>query len=185
MFPSAIIRNVDITLDPSLTLDVYVNKLSKAAFLQLCRSQTLLLCQPKRCRIISVCFYYIAHWLVMLFLLAYQHSQFLAYNTFKILLQVYYLTLNDLLIITPVLFDLHWLPVSFCIIYKIVLLIFKSRNGLAPSYLSDRIAPYVPSRSLQSSGCHFLTVPRFCPSSMGVRSFPVISIHSLNLNHNL
>ncbi len=98
MFPPAIVRNLGITLDPSLTLDVYINKLSKAAFLQLCRSPTLFLCQPKRCRIISVCFYYIAHWLVMLFLLAYQQSQFLAYNTFKILLQVYYLTLNNLLI---------------------------------------------------------------------------------------
>lgn len=37
MFPSAIVRNLGITLDPSLILDVYINKLSKAAFLQLCR----------------------------------------------------------------------------------------------------------------------------------------------------
>ncbi len=152
MFPSAIVRNLGITLDPSLTLDVYINKLSKAAFLQLCRSPTLFLCQPKRCRIISVCFYYIAHWLVMLFLLAYQQSQFLAYNTFKILLQVYcasiYYNLSlshtkQSAYITPVLFDLHWLPVSFRIIYKIVLLIFKSLNGL--SFL-----PFWPNCSLRS-----------------------------------
>ncbi len=37
IFPSATVRNVGITPDPSLTLDVYSNKLSKVAFLQLCR----------------------------------------------------------------------------------------------------------------------------------------------------
>ncbi len=184
MFPSAIVRNLGITLDPSLTLDVYINKLSKAAFLQLCRSPTLFLCQPKRCRIISVCFYYIAHWLVMLFLLAYQQSQFLAYNTFKILLQVYYLTLNNLLISHLSYLTSTGYPCHFALFIK--LFCSSLNHSMAfPSYLSDRIAPYVPSRSLQSSGCHFLTVPRFCPSSMGVRSFPVISIHSLNLNHIL
>ena len=28
--------------------------------------------------------------------------------------------------ITPVLFDLHWLPVSYRIVFKILLLVFKS-----------------------------------------------------------
>lgn len=37
IFPSATVRNLAITLDPSLTLDVYINKLSKVAFLQLRR----------------------------------------------------------------------------------------------------------------------------------------------------
>jgi len=38
--------------------------------------------------------------------------------------------------ITPILFKLHWLPVSSRSTYKILLLTFKSLNGLAPSYLS-------------------------------------------------
>ncbi len=39
--------------------------------------------------------------------------------------------------ITPILFNLHWLPVSSRIISKILLLAFKSLHGLAPTYLSD------------------------------------------------
>ncbi|KAL0152338.1 hypothetical protein M9458_052061, partial [Cirrhinus mrigala] len=37
--------------------------------------------------------------------------------------------------ITPVLQSLHWLPVPFRIQFKILLLVFKSLNGLAPEYL--------------------------------------------------
>ncbi len=54
--------------------------------------------------------------------------------------------------ITPILFNLHWLPVSSRIIYKILLLTFKSLHGLAPTYLSDLLSPYTPSRLLRSSG---------------------------------
>ena len=42
--------------------------------------------------------------------------------------------------ITPVLFDLHWLPVSYRIVFKILLLVFKSLNNLSPSYLADRLS---------------------------------------------
>ena len=40
--------------------------------------------------------------------------------------------------ITPVLIGLHWLPVSYRITFKILLLTYKALNNLAPSYLSDR-----------------------------------------------
>lgn len=38
--------------------------------------------------------------------------------------------------ITPVLASLHWLPVRFRIDFKILLLVFKILNGMAPPYLS-------------------------------------------------
>ncbi|CAH3043696.1 unnamed protein product, partial [Porites lobata] len=38
--------------------------------------------------------------------------------------------------ITPLLVDLHWLPVKFRIEFKILLIVFKIFKGLAPSYLS-------------------------------------------------
>ena len=41
--------------------------------------------------------------------------------------------------ITPVLRDLHWLPVKFCIMYKILLFTYKCLHGLAPQYLTDLI----------------------------------------------
>lgn len=38
---------------------------------------------------------------------------------------------------TPVLWELHWLPVKFRVEFKIALLVFKTLNGLAPQYLSE------------------------------------------------
>ena len=50
--------------------------------------------------------------------------------------------------ITPALYELHWLPVSLRIDYKILLLTFKCIFGLAPTYLSDLIS--IKSNSLYS-----------------------------------
>ena len=41
--------------------------------------------------------------------------------------------------ITPVLRELHWLPVKYRINFKILLLTFKALHGIAPSYISDLI----------------------------------------------
>ena len=48
--------------------------------------------------------------------------------------------------ITPALYELHWLPVSLRIDYKILLLTFKCIYGQAPTYLSDLIS--IKSNSL-------------------------------------
>ena len=39
--------------------------------------------------------------------------------------------------ITPVLRDLHWLPVRRRVDYKLALLVYKSLHGLVPPYLAD------------------------------------------------
>ena len=61
--------------------------------------------------------------------------------------------------ITPILRDLHWLPVEQQLIFKILLFTFKALNGLAPSYLSDLVKFYVPERNLRSSFQKLLAVP--------------------------
>ena len=48
--------------------------------------------------------------------------------------------------ITPILEDLHWLPIKYRIELKIVLLTFKCLHGLAPQYLVDLIAVAAQSR---------------------------------------
>ena len=48
--------------------------------------------------------------------------------------------------ITPVLCDLHWLPIRYRINFKILLLTFKCLHGLAPKYLSDLLTVSKPSR---------------------------------------
>lgn len=49
--------------------------------------------------------------------------------------------------ISPVLKSLRWLPVSFRIDFEILLLVFKSLNGLAPEYLSDMLSMYALDHS--------------------------------------
>ena len=44
--------------------------------------------------------------------------------------------------ITPALKNLHWLPISQHIYYKLSLLCYRSFNFLLPSYFSDLLSPY-------------------------------------------
>ena len=69
--------------------------------------------------------------------------------------------------IMPILKQLHWLPMYSCIKYKI----FKALHGLAPSYITEILQPYKPSRSLQSSCKGLLTVPSEILKKYGCRSF--------------
>jgi len=62
--------------------------------------------------------------------------------------------------ISPVLKSLHWLPVGQITDLKVLLLVFKSRNGLGPKYINDLLHNYEPSRSLRSSGTGLLSVLR-------------------------
>ncbi len=48
--------------------------------------------------------------------------------------------------ITPVLRSLHWLPVTFRIDFKVILLVYKSLNGLGPKYIADMLTEYKPNR---------------------------------------
>ncbi|KAF7648013.1 hypothetical protein LDENG_00163050 [Lucifuga dentata] len=73
--------------------------------------------------------------------------------------------------ITPILIQLHWLPVHQQIHYKILLLTFKALHNMASPYLSERLRPYTPSRSLRSSTAALLSVPAFRLSTMGARAF--------------
>uniref|UniRef100_UPI003AAD7030 uncharacterized protein n=1 Tax=Centroberyx gerrardi TaxID=166262 RepID=UPI003AAD7030 len=73
--------------------------------------------------------------------------------------------------ITPILIQLHWLPVQYRIDYKNLLLTFKALHNLAPTYLSDLLQDYIPSRSLRSSSAGLLTIPTSRLSTMGARAF--------------
>ena len=77
--------------------------------------------------------------------------------------------------ITPLLFDLHWLPISSRIQYKIALTCYHIISGTAPPYLSELLHLYSPSRSLRSaSDTRIFRVPRVCTRTLGERSFQYI-----------
>ena len=73
--------------------------------------------------------------------------------------------------ITPVLKSLHWLPVCFRIDFKVLLVVFKCLNGLGPSYLSELLLSYQPSRTLRSSGAGLLVVPHTKTKTHGEAAF--------------
>ena len=75
--------------------------------------------------------------------------------------------------ITPILIQLHWLPVADRIKFKILLITYKSLNNLAPSYIADLISRYKPSRNLRSSSSLQLNRGHFRLKSYGHRSFSV------------
>ena len=62
--------------------------------------------------------------------------------------------------ITPVMMDLHWLPITARIEYKVALLTHKVLVSRQPEYLLDTICVYSPARDLRSGSQHLLTSRR-------------------------
>ncbi len=56
--------------------------------------------------------------------------------------------------------SLHWLPVRYRVDFKIVLIVYKSLNGMAPSYIFDLLIEHNVTRSLRSSNQRLLFVPK-------------------------
>ena len=57
--------------------------------------------------------------------------------------------------ITPVLIQLHWLPVHFRILFKVLLLVYKALNGMAPLYITELLSYRTCSRTLRSTDQKF------------------------------
>ena len=62
--------------------------------------------------------------------------------------------------ITPVLIKLHWLRIKFRIQFKVLLLVYKALNGLAPKNIKELLVPYKPRRHLRSEAKGLLDEPR-------------------------
>ncbi|XP_073330272.1 uncharacterized protein [Pagrus major] len=73
--------------------------------------------------------------------------------------------------ITPVLASLHWLPIQARADFKVLLLTYKALNGLAPSYLTELLSPYIPPRPLRSLSSNLLVIPPINKKSAGGRAF--------------
>ena len=72
--------------------------------------------------------------------------------------------------ITPVLKDLHWIPVSHRVDFKILVQTYKTLHDQGPKYLNDLLNIYQPTRNLRSKNSNQLVVPktitvRFCERS--------------------
>ena len=56
--------------------------------------------------------------------------------------------------------ELHWLPVSSRIDYKLAVTAFRAKHGLAPDYINELALPHSVSRTLRSTGANLLHVPK-------------------------
>ena len=83
--------------------------------------------------------------------------------------------------ITPVLRDLHWLPVHLRIEFKVLLITYKALRGQAPTYIQEFLQAYQPSRNMRSSSKNLLVKPRFNLNSYGTRAFSVAAPDLWNL----
>ena len=72
--------------------------------------------------------------------------------------------------ITPILQNLHWLPVKERIIFKILLLVHQIMNKTAPEYNQSLVHLYQPTRTLRSSNSGLLHIP-LSKKSWGERAF--------------
>ena len=75
--------------------------------------------------------------------------------------------------VTPLLKDLHWLPVESRIKYKILLQVFKCLSMKGPAYLCELLHEYMPDRTLRSSSQLLLEETRV-NKMYGSRAFAVV-----------
>ena len=77
--------------------------------------------------------------------------------------------------VTPLLKELHWLPVKYRIQYKLATLAFRHFDGSLAPYLSSFLCTYQPSPSLRSSTERLLKISKPNLKTFGERSFGYIA----------
>ena len=75
--------------------------------------------------------------------------------------------------VTPLLINLHWLPVQERIKFKILIITFKALHGQTPPYICNLLKPSCPARALRSSNQNLLYKPVFNLKTYGGRSFSI------------
>ena len=72
--------------------------------------------------------------------------------------------------ITPALIDLHWLPVTFRVQFKLLFFVYKSLRNQSPPYIKDLFS-LKPAYTLRSSAQSLPFVPKANCSSLGDWAF--------------
>ena len=171
---SKVIRDLGVLYDTTLKMDAHIKTICKRVYYQIhliskvrqyiTESDTRTLIQANVTSLLDYCnglLIGLPNYLIDLL----QHAQNCAARVIKRIPRSSH--------ISPVLKELHWLPIKYRIQYKTILLTFKCLNRLAPSYLCDLLHPYVPSRSLRSQNDNLLIVQPYKLQAYGGRSFEV------------
>ena len=175
IFPSSHAKNIGVIFDSSMTMSRHINAIVKSGYYHLRNiakiSNVLTLDTTK----------ILIHAFVVSKIDSYNSLIFGLPNHLIDKLQ-HLLNAADRLIkvankydsITPILKELHWLPIEQRIIFKINLSTFKCLNNLAPPYLKELLSLYRHNRALPSSSdkLRLVTVP-YNLKTCGYRSYSV------------
>ncbi|KAF7247658.1 RNA-directed DNA polymerase from mobile element jockey [Varanus komodoensis] len=154
------VRSLGVLLDPELSLEAQVTTAARSAFLQ------LRLIHQLRPYLEYDCLATVTHALVTS-RLDFCNALYvgLPLKTVRILQLVQNRAARLLtgtgryVHMTPVLRQLHWLPIEVRAQFKVLVMTYKALNGLGPGYLKERLHPYLPSRPLRSAGEALLREP--------------------------
>ena len=74
--------------------------------------------------------------------------------------------------ITPALIDLHWLPVTFRVQFKLLLFVYKTLHNQSPSYIKDLLSlKPAANYALRLSAQSLLVIPKVNCSTLGDQAF--------------
>ena len=176
VYPSKQVRNLGVIFDEHMSLKSHVGGISKAAYFQLFninRKRSSLTEEAARTCIHAFVTSKIDCCNSLLYGLPKRHST-------NILQRVQNAAARTLLGIkknsrkhmSPVLRDLHWLPVMRRIEYKILLVTYKALHGVGPDYIRDLLVPYKSADCLRSAkDKHLLKEPIRKLKTGGLRAY--------------
>ncbi|KAF7244471.1 Ubiquitin-conjugating enzyme E2 U [Varanus komodoensis] len=168
------VRSLGVLLDPELSLEAQVTVVARSTFLQ------LRLIHQLRPFLENDCLATVTHALVTS-RLDFCNALYvgLPLKTVRIL-QLVQNRAASLLTgtgrcshITPVLRQLHWLPIEVRAQFKVLVMTYTALNGLGPGYLKERLRPYMPSRPLRSATDALLREPSVNDIRRGISITPV------------
>ena len=171
LFQSSV-RYLGVEIDRTLSMQKHIGKICQAAFLELRRISTLrpYLSESATARLVNACITsridYCNSLLAGLPDVQISRLQSVQNSAARLILRK---KKRDH--VTPLLKQLHWLPVSFRWQYKLAVFAYQHFEKSLPHYLSCTLHAYQPPRSLRSSCGKRLDPPRRNLKTMGERAF--------------
>ena len=176
IFPSSQVTNLGVILDETLSLDDHVNSICRKANYHLyCIGKIRHLLDERSCKtainsLVISRLDFANSLLVGSPSILHKRLQSVQNNAARLITRT-----KKFDHITPVLTDLHWLPVSVRGNYKILLMVYKCLNHIAPLYLQSLLSLYAPSRSLRSSHDVTSLVKPMPKRAFGNRAFQFVA----------
>ena len=78
--------------------------------------------------------------------------------------------------VSPLLVKHHWLPISYRVVFKLLLLVFKALNGLGPRYLVELLQYQNLSRTLRSNSLLLFLQQKSNTKTYVDRHFPYVPL---------